>query len=1227
MKVVYILLSLIVVTILLCLIPMFGSQEGYSNVGYVSNPNPSHKDYIEIGKKKYNPLADPTDVLGPGLFGATMSNQDRIGWNQQVQSATDTITLKQTGTNRMTFMDPTHVNAKVAVPPQNEIVEKIRKCESRKTRDACDILDDPEYKECGVCIVDGTGILENTSGGHIGGLFMTEKDRQRAEQFNGKDGKRYVAQYQQPSQGKCLPNNFFINKADCIRAANIQNCKEIGDSGRGLLAGRTVENKTATQAECAQCGDNKNAFVYQPKADTISSIRLRAIAPIGTGLTRVRVFRKGGELLGEASQTGGKESVINLSDAVKENEELDLIVIQEFPYRSTTGGQKEVFYMDKGATKISNTIVEARRTQGLEPYAEGYATNAEAVAACARIGCELATLAQLRDANGKGLQTCNFGWLKDQASPYKSAKASIAKSSSSTCEATEGITANENAFSAGAWCFGVKPNSGRYQYTESNNTLYDTVIAPFFTSFGPDSVPSQGNRPTRNSQHAVVDRDYVAPNYRAVILQWEATDADDNVMNMVRFPIRPTITQIDNYNVNAETASEQSVLRQYGTFGLSRIVLQPRPNNASLVNNDAAWFWSMSNVSQSVKITARVPGLLKLPFYSEEQQKCAGKPIVTKQETLDTLRISACDTNPSNQSPGTYTVDCLKELFENAGGDLYEGRLSPLHTTRSDANIGALLKSTDGSNRHKESILSFLREKYLIATTGRNSAGALAGGTNPADQKVAINNAALDLFGFEIVSPCEDIVVNQQGIVLVSTKKGPFNEDCLDLLYRNAGYETDRVQERLKNNRKVLKPTYQTIDAKFSGLMSKDLASTEDKKKFPMRTCSDKGLINPKHADNEIRKNAIAAANEAGNTIDDIQAFYNTIYMNANKSYQGVRPEDAYAQKEYIEQCYGIKTMDESAPENMSCGVTARYIRILRSVLSEGEKPISLSQVVVLNPAGINIAKGKRVSFRSIKQGAAAFRIVDGSNVDTVRTDLRNMYVDGGSEKETTASLYGQFVQIDLGKPEEVRTVRVVHGGTEQNLDSTMGLIVQLLDNNGKVVTQKVLDRQTINESMIGILTFRKDDVIDEVPANSVAIGLQADLFNMQFIRNALGKLDFNIGTIVFDKQTADTNGFMILNQNGEYLGCSRTGNVAQWVPARDRGNFYIEFFIVPAINGAMGAVSIELARTPGRYLVKDYTGASFGSFMNVTEASSNWTKAKASLWRLRKPNSTLVLG
>ena len=134
---------------------------------------------------------------------------------------------------------------------------KITFCESQPID--CSLFgpnQDPRMAECGFCHRDG---IDSTGKPHRGGMFISSDDQIRAnEKARASGGKALY----QPTIGKCAPQNFTVQGANCkAREAQLQ-CQQAG--------GPTLNN------ECGQCyggGPGAAGLLYVgPKPRTFTAI-------------------------------------------------------------------------------------------------------------------------------------------------------------------------------------------------------------------------------------------------------------------------------------------------------------------------------------------------------------------------------------------------------------------------------------------------------------------------------------------------------------------------------------------------------------------------------------------------------------------------------------------------------------------------------------------------------------------------------------------------------------------------------------------------------------------------------------------------------------------------------------------------------------------------------------------------------------------------------------------
>lgn len=1153
----YLIVAMLVVAILVLVLPNYLHKNemfvDYTNLTIDNYSNASRDTYFEIGRRRYNPYADTKDVLRPGSM-ATRVTDD------QLAGVLDTVDLTPSPDTK-TYLKPTSTYRSERPPPDSALLKSAQKCEAKKTRDACSILSDPNYKECGVCIKGGTDYAGQNEGKHIGGLLVLPMDREEAEDLAKTSGGD--PQYQ-ATLGSCPPGYLHVNRAVCEREVNRLNCKEAGESG-GFVGGKTIEGKSVVPTSCANCySAGSSVFVYEPKPRTFKP-RIRIITPTGTGVTTIRISTSTGALITEERLEPGRETLILVNRDLKEGDELQFRVVQEFPHRPR--GRKEVFQIDTGKAVDTTT----------------------ASILCKSIDTDVATQAQLTESWVKGAQLCKAGQGSDfvgwpSQAVDKNGKCGTAKPVNPPTAAT---SPEVNA----AWCYGIKPAPGTYG-TKS--------VGKFFNSYGAGSTPPQDEQPDIPSEFGI---DYEAPAYRGIVIQWEA----DSIRRRLAF--EPTITTVMGM-APATTTSDGfnlfKLLRRYGTFSQSLMIVTPKPSSSSNMLSSQYWLWSNQVKNPEFIFTAKIPGVLTDPYYIQDLAVCPRGPLIGQQSTFDLLKVSPCD--KPDQKPGSYNIDCLSSLFRGAGGDIVLGELSPKNST---ANQRTLMFDESGTARSTDAILAYLGNLYSIASKGRDSDGNLVGGNNKDTRRTMINAAAKALFGRELVTPCEDIVEDAAGTIMVVKKTGPFDASCLDYLFLNAGTHKDRGYEGARGT--TIKATYESIGDRFSGLKSTDFgASTENLERFPFQTCQRSGTLAPVTSDGRTNTSAVFIANSQGTTIDEVQNFYNRLYKDANRSFgenDTVTKDALTAKTESIRRCFGLERAAD--PVAMGCGVPARYVRIMRPDVGiqndQWECPttrgqLQISQIQVFDSQGVNNALGKPVTTRSGTNGAIA---VDG--VTTPR-GVGSIYMDEGAAEDNS-----QFWMVDLGTMKEVNEVvyinRANNSDSQKCLKNAIHMIVQLLDNNKNVIAQKTFSTKAIEKDSV---TFKKEDTELPIPLGLLKPGIrvaiecasQTNLFlvggdgergyfttiqtpelydKIDYTWTIRPSVEGKEGTLSFQSnrtygRPAGQRDYMIHDYNGDWAvyvtGCSLVGgcNTASWIPR-------------PALNGAPGWISLESAFRPGYFL------------------------------------------
>jgi hypothetical protein len=1140
MQVKYIIACLLVLVLVIVIMLMrrtvMESFEDFAEGGMTMNDiaNAQRQDYIEIGKRRYNRFADSYDVSRPG-FAGSLEPSDVKKLDAQLKGAirsADLLTADPRNSDSKTGLVFQTLGVRESIPPESLILKEARKCEAHKTRDACSILGKTDTARCGVCIKGGTDAFEKTPDKHIGGMLILENDRIMAE-TEAKDAG--TAPVYSPTVGSCPSGYFFVDYNTCVKEVNRLNCKESGETG-GFKGGVTIEGRRVADTSCATCPSAvmENTFIYEPKENGLRKFKpqLRILTPVGTGMNKVKVYNTQNRLLGEATGVGGTELLVNFSNVVTEAENVKIIINQQYPHRPR--GKHEAFLISQyGSTKVNMDSVMADKI-------------------CKMAGTALATKEQLIGAYNAGAQTCKGGIVSDSLFT-KNIMQGV--HDEKKCGTSIGVNNLTDSKFDGAWCYGIKPPVGIYDGRLRVDEFYmpEDKMTPSQTETGP-----------KRSMHG---DDYEAPSYRGVIIQWEMGRGDPTKR---RVGIESTITSVMDQPPSTITTDGFKlfrILRRMGTFSSSQMIVKPRPADAPYVMNTQYWIWSNQSRNAEFILTAQVPGTLMDPYYPEDSAICPRGPIIAKESTLNLLKISPC--MKDGQTPGNYSIDCLTNLFRSVGGDPYSGTLSP---QMGPTNQRTIMFTSDGKAREQDEIIEFLTEIVNIATTGRDSHGDLIGGNNKKERRRLINEAAQKMYGVNLVTACEDVAEDAVGNVILVKKTLPLDADCMDYLYTNAGYDVSRGQEA-SGTIGSLKATYENIMDRFSGLRKKEKDSK--KENHPFMTCQRAGTIAPIRADGSVNNQWNTVINNnamrMNGGIDAVQQYYNNVYKLANRSFNEKdipTAEDVTATNNAMLQCYGIKPA-EISPTSMlraKCGVSARYIRILRSVSSlhtknaihsethhgNGTYAIQISQLQVFDQNNNEIGRDKKATAFSVwkdgQGGSVPQRAVDG--VAGSRSHP-NQYHDNGLASNEDE----QYWLLDLGDVHEIRKI-VYYNRYDCCRHRAFHMPVQLLDADKQVLTVKNISNKAVRDG-VETIVFTKEDIVPRIPTGNL-------------------RPDFSVSVRI--ETAIELNG-CIHESNGAAI----TTQVSEQQQSQYMNRF--GFIIRNALNGQSGAVSLEYLDIPGKYL------------------------------------------
>jgi len=857
------------------------SSEGFSNM---SNYRLERNTMRNEGSQLYNQLGSAMDPILPN-FAVTDVAYDPNLTNQQFAQKFNTATQQknkdltvalQTPDGSPSMLSPTNMaivsqNVNPQLPPANDLYLTALRCQASLTKRLdCSKLDDPKNALCGICIKGGTKFDGSSPKTFIGGLLSIFQDRTDAEDAAAGGTPLY-----QPSLGKCPPGMFYVDSASCIKAVNQLECTEIGETG-GFQGGRTIEGRTLNDVSCAQAPvAGTNTYVYKPTDEKTAPypVVLRVISPFGTGITQIVVTHQRSGKTYTASNDGnpGQEFTLTLP-SVMEADTVNVLVVQEMPNR--TKGQSEVFQVQE---QVQNGQMNTYNV-----------TSAKAL--CNRIGSDLATSAQLKNALDNGLQSPNCGIVSDQTTPMYAAQTGSSSFKFIPIGGAPGMGVCQNSGSANsAWCFGFKPSA-----TITNPTIPSpirTSVVNWFNSFGPPQAPSLYSKfsepgasdPPGNSE-------------RAVIIQWEMKDSNDRTV-----PFLQTISRI-NGNLAKPAPPTPSPLRLLGPFTGSSVISGPVWQSRMSILKNQFWFWSNSSNSPTVTFVAQVPGYLENPYYSDDLEIAPMGPLITKESTNALLKSSPCMV--AGQNPGSYSAACLLDLFQGVGGVPGMGTLSTKNGGLTQLNGYGDLNA----------ISTYLRGLYRSATAGKDANGNLLS-QDLRTRMNAMNAAAQLLFGFDIVNPCEQIVDNADGSVgLIATPMINVTPQCLQYLWLNTGSDGNRRGSAGVG--RIFDGTYTNIADRFSGLMNTE--STPDRRgQYPFQACQLSGTMAP--IKNGRPDRSVVNQLMEMPSLQAIQNYFDGIFKTANNlggTFGNSTAAQSADQAAAIQQCYGINQIKGTAVGN-----------------------------------------------------------------------------------------------------------------------------------------------------------------------------------------------------------------------------------------------------------------------------------------------------------------------
>ena len=391
-----------------------------------------------------------------------------------------------------------------------------------------------------------------------------------------------------------------------------------------------------------------------------------------------------------------------------------------------------------------------------------------------------------------------------------------------------------------------------------------------------DAVVTLSNVTEGQAVQVIFNQPEIQGSRRGIAAQWEGG-------SNLRTPFDKTLTGI---SVNGTISGLERRLRKMGSVGSSTQLRATRTN----LMQSATWVWGSNAAHPGLVVQAFVPGLFQDTMYAEDKFLQGSSPLIGKAATTVALQLGPC--NKPGQAPGSYSADCLLDLFTSSGGDPIQGGL-----VKSGLNALNQYGTLDGITNH-------LGELYALATTAKSSNGVAASLED-------INGASRALFGFDVASPCETVVQNDDGTTGFGPKPAPLDAGCLQYLWTNTGNDRSRGNEDTGRSSGIPN-TYTSIQDRYSGLRSGE-STVAKQARYPFQTCQSSGTKAPVLSNGAPNWDAIGSVQ--GLSVAAVQDYYNSIYKTANYTVGNGTDNPTKAQREALLQCYGVKKVPDA-----SCG-------------------------------------------------------------------------------------------------------------------------------------------------------------------------------------------------------------------------------------------------------------------------------------------------------------------
>ena len=495
-----------------------------------------------------------------------------------------------------------------------------------------------------------------------------------------------------------------------------------------------------------------------------------------------------------------------------------------------------------------------------------------------------------------------------------------------------------------------------------------------------------------------------------------------------------------------------------------------------------------------------------------EANYCSG-PYIVNANSTNLLSNSPC--YASGSMPGNYNLACLQRSFIS-GGCTEQGSGYPSNSNKAN-DLMRRARERVGSNANQGQIANYVYSEYRRSWSGLDSNGVQLTASNwTASQKFCTNS------NITFQNPCENLPTYVK-------ENGPLSDECINYIYTSGYYSDSNNGSYLTyNSNPNAASLFGDINNVPTGIMRQIEPFIGSSKKD--RFCTEFGSLSPLQGGS----NMAAAKNMGG--IAALKGFYNNIHMKANQ-----RDMTNAERAQYVAQCYGT-TLNVEADANptvllyngsnnvqtsaTNCGTAGLTsvnrtsaqdqgsfvgngpignIRAVR-IYGNGTEYLQISQLVVLDSRGQNLALKKNISYNSVWDGSVPDAPVDGTL--SIRT-VPNIYHSAGTGPN-------EYFEVDLGGLYDI--VQIIYFNRAEVQSRATGTRIYLY-NNDTFLSNTV--RSTTNAKYVSApLTSAPVQYINLANPNgdascpSILSGQRGDLLAGQTTNNGIRN---NVGTLTTD--------------------------------------------------------------------------------------------------------------